>query len=196
MDGTGPIRKVNMAYLLLYFLTPVAVFALCVGVSIKIEVVGFWALVTFFGPVAFAALWWILGGGVLYKQKKKQMKEQLGSSGFARNHIFDSSGCTVSVDVGHGKIAMLFRWNPFKLYVVPASRITRAWVDDGRAGAGFMEGSSRVSFLFLVDGTKVRVNTFTSNRRWSMGSDYILTGISKADLMVEVLNAAKASQVQ
>ena len=71
------------------------------------------------------------------------------------------------------------------------SRIQRAWVDDGAAGGGFLRGSSRVSFLFQVDGVKIRVDTFTSNKRWRMDSDYILTGISKADVMVEVLEQAK-----
>ena len=55
-----------------------------------------------------------------------------------------------------------------------------------------MEGSSRVSFLFSIDGVRIRVNTFTSNKRWRMDSEYILTGISKADLMVEILETAKS----
>lgn len=78
------------------------------------------------------------------------------------------------------------------IFVFPVSRISKAWVDDGRHGIGFMEGSSRVSFLLLVDDVKVRVNTFTSNKRWRMDSKYILTGISKADMMIKVLEAAGA----
>ena len=65
-------------------------------------------------------------------------------------------------------------------------------MDDGCSGAGFLKGSSRVSFLFVVDGIKIRVNTFTSNKRWRMDSNYILTGISKADMMVDVLKSAGA----
>ena len=56
-----------------------------------------------------------------------------------------------------------------------------------------MEGSSRVSFLFNIDDVKIRVNTFTSNQRWRMDSDYILTGISKADMMVEVIETARSN---
>ena len=56
-----------------------------------------------------------------------------------------------------------------------------------------MEGSSRVSFLFNVDDVKIRVNTFTSNQRFRMDSDYILTGISKADLMVKILEEARGN---
>lgn len=54
-----------------------------------------------------------------------------------------------------------------------------------------MRGTSRVSFLFEVDGVKVRVNTFTSNQRWKMDDPKILEAISKADMMVQVLEAAK-----
>ena len=56
-----------------------------------------------------------------------------------------------------------------------------------------MEGSSRVSFLFNIDDVKIRVNTFTSNQRWRMDSEYILTGISKADMMVEVIEKARSN---
>ena len=55
-----------------------------------------------------------------------------------------------------------------------------------------MEGSSRVRFLFSIEGITIKVNTFTSNRRWRMDSDYILTAISKADVMVKSLLAAGA----
>ena len=55
-----------------------------------------------------------------------------------------------------------------------------------------MEGSSQVSFLFKVDNIKIRVYTFTSNQRFRRDSDYILTGISKADLMVKAIEEAKA----
>ena len=54
-----------------------------------------------------------------------------------------------------------------------------------------MEGSSRVSFLFILDGIKIRVDTFTSNQRFRMDSNYILTGISKADMVVKTIEEAR-----
>lgn len=60
-------------------------------------------------------------------------------------------------------------------------------------GSGFMEGSSRVSFLFTIDDIKVRVDTFTSNQRFRMDDKHILTGISKADMMVKSIEEAKAN---
>ena len=66
-----------------------------------------------------------------------------------------------------------------------------AWAEDGAGGAGFMRGTNRVGFLFLIDNVKVRVNTFTSNQRWKMDDPKILEAISKADMMVQILETAK-----
>ena len=128
-------------------------------------------------------------------QLGQAMSDSLGGleeSGFVPNHTFNGDGCTVVVDLVHGQVALLFRWNPAKVYVRPASALSGVRVDDGRGGVSILEGSSRVSFLFTVEGVTVRVNTFTSNRRWRMDSDYILTGISKADMMAETLIGAGA----
>ena len=120
---------------------------------------------------------------------------ELERSGILPNQTFDRDICTVVVDVEHGKIALIFFWNPFQNYVLPASRISKIWTDDGKTGMGPLTGSSRVSFLFTVDDIRIRVNTFTSNKRWRMDSDYILTGISKADMMAGVLTEAKERSV-
>ena len=150
------------------------------------------AVVLFMGPTTLSVIWWIFGGRTIYKQNQKKLEKQLNESGFERNHTFYGDGSMIVVDVTNGKIALLFFWNPFENFILPASRITKTWVDDGRSGAGIFEGSGRVSFLFTIDNIKVRVNTFTSNQRWRMDSDYILTGISKADMMVNVLEEARS----
>ena len=119
------------------------------------------------------------------------LEKELDESGFVKNYIFYGAGWTVAVDIENGKIAMVSFWNPSVSYVLPADRITKTWVDDGKSGFGIFEGSGRVSFLFMIDDVKIRVNTFTSNTRFRMDSEYILTGISKADMMVEVLENAR-----
>ncbi len=119
------------------------------------------------------------------------LEKKLDETGFTRNQTFDGKGVEVIVDTKKGQIALQFFWNPFESYILPASRIGKVWVDDGKSGAGIMAGSSRVSFLFTIDEVKIRVNTFTSNQRWRMDSNYILTGISKADMMIEILENAK-----
>ena len=190
MENEEKLQKINIVYLLLNIFGPVLVMvaAVVLGVILPQQVGMIFAMAGF----AFAVVWWSFLGRKVYDSTKEKKLAELEAQGFTRNHTFNADGCTVSVDLKKGQIAILFRWNPGKIYVRPANRISKVWVDDGRGGAGFLEGSSRVSFLFTVDGMTIRVNTFTSNKRWRMDSDYILTGISKADMMVEALQAAGA----
>ncbi len=190
------IKKINVPYLLAYIFVPIAVTAVCYlfGYLFFYDG-GMGAVILFMVPPAVSILWWIFGGRMIFRGKRKKLMRELEQSGFQPNHTFDSDGCTVIVDIGHGKLALLSFWNPFQSYILPASRMGKIWTDDGKGGAGFMAGSSRVSFLFTIDDIRIRVNTFTSNQRWRMDSDYILTGISKADMMVEVLKEAKERSV-
>ena len=117
----------------------------------------------------------------------------MDEKGFNRKQTFYGKGKVVIIDTDKGQIGLVFFWNPFKTYIIPASKVSKAWVDDGKGGIGFLEGSSRVSFLFTVDDIKIRVDTFTSNQRFRMDSDYILTGISKADMMVKMIEEARSN---
>mgnify|MGYP001076701769 CR=1 FL=1 len=187
------IKKINILYLLGYIFGPMVICAICYLISYLYFPKGNGAVILIMGPTIISTLWLIFGVKVIFKQKQKKMEEELEQSGFNRSQTFYADGSTVVVDTENGKIAILFLWNPFKKYILPANRITKTWVDDGKGGSGFMEGSSRVSFLFNIDDIKIRVNTFISNQRWRMDSDYILTGISKADMMVEVIEKARSN---
>lgn len=190
MQAEERIQKINVLYPIAHIFIPL--FVLGTGVALAVllpQGMGLMVtMVTFFAAI----LWWsILGRKVYEKQRDKKLQE-LKDSGFVPNHTFNADGCTLVVDLVHGQVALLFRWNPGKVYIRPASALSNVRVDDGRGGVGFTEGSNRVSFLFTVEGIHIRVNTFTSNRRWKMDSDYILTGISKADVMVKALTEAGA----
>lgn len=187
-----PVKKTNVVYLLLVIFVPIAVIVLggLIGYNFFRDG-GSGAVVCFMCPTILSVAWWILGPSTIWNQKKKKMTKDLDAQGFNRNQTFYGSNQTVVVDIRQGKVALLFFWNPFEVFVLPASRVTKAWTEDGAGGAGFMRGTSRVSFLFLVDGVKVRVNTFTSNQRWKMDDPKILEAVSKADMMVQVLDAAK-----
>ena len=166
MGSEGKIQKVNLIYLVgcnMVAPTSVMVLSVVLGVILPEQLGLILAMVGF----VLAVCWWAFLGRKIYDGGKKKKLAQLEESGFVPNHTFNGDGCTVVVDLVHGQVALLFRWNPAK-------------------------GSSRVSFLFTVEGVTVRVNTFTSNRRWRMDSDYILTGISKADMMAETLIGAGA----
>ena len=187
------VQKRNMGYMLGYILGPVALVAVCyfIGYTFFREG-GSGAVVCFMVPPFVALGWYILAGKAFYKAGVKKLEAAMDAQGLTRNQTFHGNGCTVVVDLGKGVLGLVFFWNPFKQYILPAGRIGKTRVDDGCHGAGVLKGSSQVSFLFSVDDVWVRVYTFSSNRRWRMDSDYILTGISKADKMVEVLEAAKS----
>ncbi|MCH5183481.1 MAG: hypothetical protein J1E00_04815 [Oscillospiraceae bacterium] len=190
MQTTEKIKKINVPYLLLYILVPLALIVGCGVLYATVFKKGAMAPILSMAPTLLAALWWVGGGRLLFKMKQKKVAAALKQRGFVPNSTFNGKNCHVVVDAQHGEIALLFFWNPFQCAVLPANRITRVWVDDGATGSGIMRGSSRVSFLFTLDNVTIRVNTFTSNKRWNMDSNYILTGISKADMMANVLKEA------
>lgn len=179
------IKKVNFIYTILVIGIPLIITIGILAASIKViesdAGIALWAV-----GIIGGILWFIIGPDQIYRKKREKKMQELDASGFVRNHTFNADGCTVAVDVAHGKIAMVFKWNPGTCFVVPATRISNIWVDDGK----MMGGTRRVSFLFIVDGVKVRVNTFTSNRSWSMKSNYVLEALSKADMMIERFQAA------
>ena len=185
------IRKINGLYLLGYVFGPMLISAICFWLSYTFFPKGNMAVILIMGPSFLSVGWWCFAGRYIFKRTQKKLETRFAEEQFKSNQTFFGRGCTVYVDEKQGKIGLVFFWNPTETYIIPASRVDRAWIDDGKSGAGFMEGSSRVSFLFIVDGIKIRVDTFTSNQRWKMDSNYILTGISKADMMVEVIETAK-----
>lgn len=184
---TQKIKKVNPLYLLANIFIPVLVVVLAGVVAVlAIPNSGVGSIVItvfFFGSV----IWWAIGISKVYEKKREVKLKELDAKGFTRNHTFNADGCTVAVDAVHGSIAMVFKWNPSQCFVIPANRVGKMWVDDGKTPLG---GTSRVSFLFMVDGMKIRVNTFTSNKVWNMKSSYVLEALSKADMMIETLKAA------
>lgn len=185
------IKKINLLYLLGYIFAPIILCAICFTIGTLFFPQGIMAVILFMVPSFLSVIWWVFGGKFIYTQKRKKFEKELDQIGFTRNQTFYGDGCTVIIDMNKGNMGLIFFWNPFLTYTFPVKRITKAWVDDGKSGVGFLAGSSRVSFLFTVDEIKIRVNTFTSNQRWRMDSDYILTGISKADMMIKMIDEAK-----
>ncbi|MCM1262224.1 MAG: hypothetical protein NC313_05840 [Butyrivibrio sp.] len=184
------IKKTSVPYLLACICIPILaiVFMTFIGIFFLTSEI---ASAIMMLSVLASILWWVLGIKKVYDKKKDEKFKELDATGFNRNHTFNSDNCAVAIDIANGKIAIVFKWNPSQLYVLPANRITKIWVDDGN----HIGGTSRVSFLFIVDGIKIRVNTFISNKVWSMKSNNVLEAISKADMMAAALNnAAMAAQ--
>lgn len=192
MEEQVKVKRVNILYMLGYIVGPIILLFLLAFLSVTMfkgnDKIG-----TILSIIAFALVmgWYCWFAPRLYRKLVKKFESELDAEGFVRNQTFTSKNMTVIVDTVNGRIAMIFYWNPFKKYVFSAKQIDKAWVDDGRGGSGFMEGSSYVRFCFTIGNKKFKVYTFTSNQRHRMDSNYILDGISKADLMVKVLEEAK-----
>lgn len=187
------IKKINLLYLLSYIFVPIIVMAICFVISYNFFSEGTMCAVLIMVPIFLSVIWWMFGGKIIFKKNQKRLEKMFKEQGFVQNNTFYGDGTEVIVDVNAGKIGLQFFWNPLESYIISAKRITKAWVEDGKNGAGFMEGSSCVSFLFTIDNIKIRVYTFKSNQRFKMNSNYILTGISKADKMVNVLETARSN---
>lgn len=194
MQYNQKIKKASGLYVLLYIIVPMIPVAIFVLLSLLIpEKEGQFAG----GAITIAILaffWWCFGWKLILSINKKSLAKKLDAAGFVRNHTFNGDSSIIVIDAQHGDMALLFCFNPFVVQIASMQKITRAWVDDGAHGSGIMRGSSYVRFCFELDGVRVNVNTFTSNKRWRMDSNYILTGISKADMMVNIINSARQGQ--
>lgn len=184
------VKKIDWGYTLIYLFAPMAAIVLGTFLSVKLLDASTGMLVPLVLIVGSTA-WWFAGGRTALKKGSEKLARAMDAQGLTRNMTFTGRSSVVVVDAEHGKLGLVYLWNPRKQYIIPASRVERAWVDDGRSGKGITEGSGRVSFLFTVDGVKNRVDTFASNTRFKMTDSRILTGISKADSMVEIINEAK-----
>lgn len=192
----GPVRKFNPVYLLAYILIPLAISVLSVWSAFRFFPDGGAGAVIFVLVVPLlAVVWWIGGGRFLYGRAKKRMEKLMKERGIQANQIFYSRGWSIFADVKGGQIGLVSFWNPTKPFLIPASRIEKVWVDDGIGGIGIFKGSSRVGFLFQVDNTNVRVDTFVSNKRLTPNDNHVLDGISKADTWLEILEAARGKAV-
>lgn len=185
------IQKINWLYLLSYIFAPIIICAICFALSAAFFPKGTGAVILIMVPSLLSVIWWAFGGSFIFKRKTKEFEKNLDNQGFTRNQTFYGRGKTVIVDLKKGDIAFLFFWNPTKTYILPATRVEKAWVDDGKSGSSVFAGSSRVSFLFTIDGIKTRVDTFTSNQRLTMENKHILRGISKANTMAQMIKDAK-----
>ena len=189
---TDQVKKINYAYLLGYILIPLAVAALSLFIGWMSFQSGEFKTAACTATVPLLAiLWWAFAARRIYRLGEKRMVRRLDEMGIDCRQIFYSDSCAVSIDMERGRLGLLFFWNPFQVQVVSVGLVTKAWTDDGARGFGFLRGSSRVSFLFMLDGVKIRVNTFVSNRKWKMTDDKILEGISKADMWVHILDRAR-----
>lgn len=190
MGEQEKVKKICVPYLLVTIFGPLVLMVGLMALSMILPLP--LNYIVFIGAFTFALCWWFFLERKVYDGARKKKLDQLDRSGFVRDQTYIGDWCTVTADVSNRRVALMFRWNPGKMYVRPAGQVTRVWVDDGRGGPGFRDGTSRVSFLFTIDGVTVRVNTFASSKRLRADCDQVLAAVSKAEEMAEALRAAGA----
>ena len=148
------IKRFNPLYAIGFIVIPIAVMLILTTIAVTlIKNPGVGNIVSILGA-AFVVLWFSVLGGVFYKSKVKQFEKELDDMGFKRNQTFNGKGETVIVDVAGGKIAVIFYWNPFKKYIVSASKVEKAWVfghefDSRRLHQKEKPPARRFSFLYF-----------------------------------------------
>lgn len=188
------LKKISWKLIAVYFIVGFAVSACLVlvgGRDLPYEMTEKLAGVIVLGIVLFALS--VLGlGALLYMIGKKRMSGMLSEQNFTSTSRFDSYNAVIAVDAVHGKIGVLMRLNPFQVQILEASHIDSAVIHDGK---GITGGTSLVSFVFLLDGVKFKIPTFSSNRCYNMNSNEVQRGLEKAQKQVDYLLEAKRNAI-
>ena len=88
------------------------------------------------------------------------------------------------IDESAGRIAYVSYQNPYEFQMVSAKDITNIKSSYIKGPLG---GTRYVYFEFYYNNKKVRIPTFTSRNIYSLKSQEVLEGISKADAFCDIL---------
>ena len=150
------IKKVDFPYLLITIFGPILVFVAVVALAIGlIDNSGVGSILCTVAMLLMI-LWWTVFSRKLFEKQRDAKLKELAGQGFVPNHTFNADGCTLVVDLVHGQIALLFRWNPKTVYVRPASAISQLQVDDGRGVPAPWPAAAGSDFSFPLRGSLSR----------------------------------------
>lgn len=186
------VQKVNWVLLAIYILAPMLLFSVGFLVEVKGGIGNRIGLGVIYTMIGWAVMF-VPVRKIIQRMGRKKVGPYLDSQGFTRSYTFNGRFSVVFIDQQGGRIAIYYRWNPFKTFLLDASKLEKAYTDDGCTGKGVFQGTWRVRFVFVIQGMTFKVTTFDSNSRFSMNNAKVLEGISKADLVVTVLYTAKAN---
>lgn len=144
----------------------------------------FLALGLVFMVIAWVFLAMLLGYGGLTKFFVNRTAKEVNKLPYRFNSSFRGRGGILYIDVENGMIGFISAYNPSKLQIFSASRLSRiktipsAWTG--------------IRFVFCIDGKKISMPTLLTNRVVSTKSGISAEAVSKADTFVELLLAAKS----
>lgn len=97
-------------------------------------------------------------------------------------------GAIVRIDERTGRVAYVSYQNPYEFQMVQAKDLTNIKSSYIKGPLG---GTNYVYFEFYYNNKKVRIPTFTANNAYSLQSEEVLEGISKADAFCDLLTNAQ-----
>ena len=145
----------------------------------------FFPIALAFGFFIWIILLMMIAWGGLTNIFVKRTAKNIDSMPYQFNSSFSSRAGILYIDVANGMIGFISAYNPKKIQVFNAKRITNP-----KTIASMMSG---VRFVFYLDGKKITMWTLLSNRMVNLKSGIGAEAVSKADTFVEILLAAKNS---
>ena len=139
------------------------------------------------GLVFMFIIWMVLimliGYGSLTSLFVKRTAKGIHKLPYQFNSSFKGRGGILYIDVEHGMIGFISAYNPLKIQIFSASRLSKI-----KTIASAWTG---IRFVFYIDGKKVSMPTLLTNRIVSTKTGIGAEAVSKADAFVELLEAAK-----
>ena len=127
----------------------------------------------------------IITGSIAKRTMEKHSQEEKfqNYSTFVTDGSF-TAGAIIRIDESTGKIAYVSYQNPYEFQMVSSKDITNIKSSYIKGPLG---GTRYVYFEFYYNNKKVRIPTFTSRNMYSLKSQEVLEGISKADAFCDIL---------
>lgn len=178
-------RKISK-YSPVFFLILLIPFMLCGWFAFLFE--GDARLILLIVPFCLLGLTFIAIVHVLYRSNIAKLKRRI------EGHLLNGNICAIIVDLEQNQIGLVFFWNPFENFILPAKNISKVWVDDCKRGFG-IGCTERVCCRLIVDELRVSliIPVNLGNRMLPMSHPKVRIAVSKAEHMVAIINQARYS---
>lgn len=134
--------------------------------------------------IAWMALAMLIGYGGLTAPFVRHTARKITDLPYEFNSSFKGRGGILYIDVAHGVIGFISAYNPLKIQIFSASRLSKM-----KTIASAWTG---IRFLFYIDGKKISMPTLLTNKVVSTKTGIGAEAVSKANTFVELLQAAKS----
>ncbi len=191
------MKRIDVKFLLLQVVILVAV-SMMIGIIVSVVIGGVNPIVGGFRIMPlflfFVAMFYgVFGNMFTGPIAKKTMEKHSKKENFERSSTFitDGSftvGAVVKIDENTGRVAYVSYWNPYEFQMVQAKELTNIKSSYIKAPLG---GTQYVYFEFYYNNRRVRIPTFTASNVYSLQSEAVLEGISKADAFCDLLTNAQ-----